>query len=70
MSEPAKPTRSGIYLEDFVILVSVVALFVLTVFFRYYWWGQACLVAVLIAMVVVFLRRMGRVHRGFTGGDE
>jgi hypothetical protein len=56
-----------LYLEDILILVAIAALFVLTVFFRDKWWGQAGLVAVLVVMVVVCFFRLRRVHRAFTG---
>lgn len=66
----AKPSRAGVHAEDAVILLSVVALFILGVFFRYYRWGQVALVGVAIVMVVVFWRRLRRVHRAFTNRDE
>jgi hypothetical protein len=64
------PSKHGIYLEDAVILLALVPLFILTVFFRTTLWGQAGLLVVLIVMAVVFVRRLRRVHRSFTGRGE
>jgi hypothetical protein len=47
-----------------------VALFVLGVFFRGRWWGQAGLGVVLVVMVIVFVRRLRRVHRAFMERDD
>jgi membrane protein YdbS with pleckstrin-like domain len=65
-----RPTGKRIYIEDALILLSIAALFVLTVFFRHTWWGQVCLGFVLIVMAVVFFFRFRRVHRAFTGRDN
>jgi len=62
--------RAGIHGEDLLILLSVVALFILTVFFRRTSWGQGALVGVLLLMAVVFWRRFRRVHRAFTGRED
>lgn len=63
--------KTALYVEDVLIVLAVVALFVLAVFFRRTWWGQAALVGVLIVMGVVFFFRLRRAHRAFTGrGDE
>ncbi|NLW50920.1 MAG: hypothetical protein GXY85_08790 [Candidatus Brocadiaceae bacterium] len=62
--------RAGIRGEDLLILLSVGALFFLTVFVRDTVWGQAALVGVLILMAVVFWRRFRRVHRAFTGRQD
>ena len=64
------PSKAGLYVEDAIILLALVPLFVLTVFFRNTLWGQAGLVVVLLVMVVVFVRRLRRVHRAFTQRDE
>lgn len=61
--------RAGIFVEDVLIVLAVAALFVLTLFCRRVWWGQAGLGGVLVLMGVVFWRRFRRVHRGFTGRD-
>ncbi|KPK62494.1 MAG: hypothetical protein AMK73_05995 [Planctomycetes bacterium SM23_32] len=62
-------SRAAIYVEDSLILLSIAALFVLTVFFRRQWWGQVGLGLVLAIMGVVFVFRFRRVHRAFTGRD-
>ncbi len=62
--------RTGIYGEDVLILLSVVALFVLAIFFRHTWWGQGALAGVLVLMAAVFWRRLRRVHRAFTGRED
>lgn len=63
-------SKTHIYLEDALILLALIPLFVLTVFFRDELWAQVGLVVVLIVMALVFVRRLIRVHRAFTGGDE
>jgi membrane protein YdbS with pleckstrin-like domain len=65
-----KRAKVGLYVEDAVILLAIVPLFVLTVFFRDTLWGQVGLGVVLVVMVIVFVRRLRRVHRAFTGRDE
>lgn len=60
-------SKAGLYLEDALIVLAVVALFVLTVFFRDRWWGQAGLGVVLVVMGVVLFFRLRRTHRAFTG---
>lgn len=55
------------YVEDALILLAIVALFVLGVFFRRTSWGQGGLLVVLVVMAVVFVRRFRRTHRAFTG---
>ncbi len=67
--EPQRGSRAALYVEDVLILLAVAALFVLTVFFRHTWWGQAGLAVVLGAMLVVFYFRFRRVHKAFTGAD-
>jgi len=62
--------RSRICLEDMVILLSLIPLFVLGVFYRRTWWGQVGLAVVLLIVCVVFVIRLRRVHRAFTGRDE
>lgn len=69
--EQESRSKTAIYVEDVLIILGVVALFVLAVFFRHQWWGQVGLVGVLIVMGIVFFFRLRRVHRAFTGrGDE
>ena len=63
-------SKAALYIEDALILLAVVALFILSVFFRDRWWGQVGLGGVLIVMVVVFVFRFRRAHRAFTGRDE
>ncbi len=64
-------SKAALYFEDALIFLAVAALFVLTVFFRHRLWGQVALFGVLIVMVIVFIFRLRRVHRAFTGrGDE
>jgi len=53
-----------------VILLSLIPLFVLGVFYRRTWWGQVGLAVVLLIVCVVFVIRLRRVHRAFTGRDE
>ena len=60
----------GIHGEDVLIVLSVVALFVLSAFYRDTSWGQGALVGVLVLMAVVFWRRFRRVHRAFTGRED
>ena len=70
MGEPDKekrPAPGGLFVEDALILLSIGLLFVLAVFFRREQWGQRALVAVLLAMAVVFVRRIRRIHRAFKG---
>ncbi|MHC4788390.1 MAG: hypothetical protein ACYS8K_04190 [Planctomycetota bacterium] len=72
MSFPTGPeggdsTKAALFLEDVLIVLSLVALFVLAVFFRREWWGQVGLGCVLVVMVVVLFFRFRRVHRKFTG---
>jgi hypothetical protein len=62
-----KASKRHVYVEDFLILLAVGALFVLGVFFRTTLWGQVGLGVTLVVMVVVFIRRFSRVHREFTG---
>lgn len=62
--------RVALYVEDVIILLSLVLLFVLAVFCRHTWWGQAGLLAVLLVMAVVLFLRLRRVHRAFTGRDQ
>jgi len=69
-AEDDQAPRAGIHGEDLLILLSVAALFILTVFFRQTDWGQGALVGVFILMVVVFWRRFRRVHRAFKGEDD
>ena len=69
-SEEGDGSRTGVYVEDLVILVTLVPLFILGVFFRFTWWGQTGLVVLLVVMAAVFVRRFRRVHRAFTGRDE
>ena len=63
--EDGRP-HSAIYVEDGLIIVSIVLLFVLTVFYRDRTWAQVALLAVMAVMVVVFVRRLTRAHRAFT----
>lgn len=65
--ERRKPV--GFYIEDALILVSIGLLFVLTVWFRYETWGRFALLAVLLVMAVVFVRRLRRTHRALKGKD-
>jgi Ca2+/Na+ antiporter len=64
------PSKVGLYAEDAIILLTLVPLFVLTVFFRNTTWGQVGLGVVLVAVLVVFVRRLRRVHKAFTEPDE
>ena len=66
-SDQHEPREPGIYIEDALILVSIVLLFALAIFFRFEAWGQAALVGVFAVMLVVFVRRLRRVHRAFKG---
>ncbi len=63
-------SKLGLYVEDAFILLAVAALFVLSVFFRHTQWGQIGLGVVLVVMVIVFVRRLRRVHRAFTERDD
>lgn len=65
-----RPPKSRIYVEDALILLGIVALFVLTVFFRRETWGQIALGVLAVAMAVIFVIRLRRVHRAFTGRDQ
>ncbi len=71
-SDDRRRARStlAIYVEDALILLGIAALFVFTVFFRTTRWGQLALMATGLVMVVVFIRRLRRVHRAFTGRGE
>ena len=62
--------KAALYIEDALIVWSVIALFVLSVFFRHRLWGQVCLGAVFVVMAAVLWFRFRRVHRAFTGRDE
>ena len=62
--------KAALYIEDALIVLSVIALFVLGVFFRERLWGQVCLGAVFAVMAAVLWFRFRRVHRAFTGRDE
>jgi len=62
-----RPGSSGLFIEDALVLLSIGLLFVLTIFFRRKQWGQMALMAVLLMMVVVFVRRLRRTHRAFKG---
>jgi small-conductance mechanosensitive channel len=66
-ADDRRAVKAALLLEDAVILLSVLALFILAVFFRRQWWGQVGLVVVLGLMGIVFVFRFRRVHRGFTG---
>jgi hypothetical protein len=57
--------KSGLYLEDILIFLSVGALFVLGVLFRNRSWSRPGLIAVLVLMVLVFISRFRRVHKAF-----
>ena len=61
--ERGRSSRLALYVEDIVILLALIPLFILAVFFRRTWWGQAGLAVVLIVMGVVFFFRVRRVHR-------
>ena len=61
-------TRRRLHLEDLIILVSVGLLFWLGVFHRHKLWAQIELVALLIVMLVVFIRRVRRTYRAFRDG--
>ena len=65
--EKGAGARRVILVEDVLIVASVAALFVLAVFCRTTLWGQVGLGVVFVVMLVVFVRRLRRVHRGFTG---
>ena len=62
--------RTALHVEDALILLAIPALFVLTVFYRNRWWGQAGLVVILIVMAAVFVCRLRRANRAFTEHDE
>ena len=62
-----RPISGGVFIEDALIVFSIGLLFVLTVFFRDEPWGQRALLAVLVVMVVVFVRRIKRTHGAFKG---
>ena len=62
-----RPGSSGLFIEDALIILSIGLLFVLTIFFRREQWGQIALVALLLVMAVVFVRRIKRIHRAFKG---
>jgi hypothetical protein len=64
------PPKKGVYVEDLLILICLVPLFILGVFFRDRWWAQAGLGLVLIVMAAVLVRRVRRVHRAFTDPEE
>ena len=55
------------FLSLSMLMVSRWVVFVLTIFFRREPWGQLALLAVLLVMVVVFVRRLKRTHRAFKG---
>ncbi len=59
--------RKSLYVEDVLIMLSLIPLFVLGVFYRDRTWAQAALGGVLVVMVVVFIIRLRRVHRSFMG---
>ena len=62
--------KAALHVEDVAILLSVGALFVLTVFFREEVWAQILLVGVFLLMVVVFILRFRRVHRAFQDQED
>jgi len=64
------PSKLGIYVEDALILLCLVPLFIRGVFFRDETWTRVGLWIVLAIMLVVFVIRFRRVHRAFTGRDE
>lgn len=68
--EGERKTPAALYVEDALIVLAIVALFILTVFFRTELWGQVGLAGVLLLMVIVLFFRFRRVHRAFTGRDE
>ncbi|MBS3762805.1 MAG: hypothetical protein KGZ25_05815 [Planctomycetes bacterium] len=57
--------KLSIYVEDALILLAIVCLFVLGIFFRSELWAQVVMIVVLGVMLVVFGRRLTRVHRAF-----
>lgn len=69
-SSDRRPSKAAIYLEDAINLLAVAALFVLAVFFRDRWWGQAGLVGLLVVVAILFVRRLRRVHRSFTESNR
>ena len=56
-----------VYIEDALLLVTIVLLFVLTIFFRHELWAQYVLAALLVLMLIVFIRRLRRASRAFKG---
>lgn len=63
-------SKKALYVEDLVIFLAIVVLFVLGVFFRDKLWAQAVLVVVLAVMIGVCVSRVRRAHRAFTGRDD
>ena len=68
--EKRKASSVGIYIEDGLILVSIVLLFWVTVFHRHERAGQILLILLLVVMFVVFVWRIRRVHRAFKDGSQ
>jgi L-asparagine transporter-like permease len=68
--EKRKASSVGIYIEDGLILVSIVLLFWITVFHRHERVGQILLIVLLVVMLVVFVWRIRRVHRAFRNGSQ
>jgi len=62
--------KRALYIEDAVILLALIPLFILGVFYRSTEWGQAGLWAVFAVMLVVFVIRLRRTHRAFKGHDD
>ncbi len=63
-------SKKALYIEDLVIFLAIVVLFVLGVFFREKLWAQVALVVVLAVMIGVGISRVRKVHRAFTGRDD
>lgn len=60
-----KNVKKKLYIEDALILGSILMLFWLGVFERNESWAQWELVGLLLIMLVVFIRRIRRTYRSF-----
>ena len=69
-SDRRPPSNWRVHVEDALVLLALIPLFVLGVFYRRHAWAQAGLVLVLVVMAVVFVLRLRRVHRAFTDRDD
>lgn len=69
-NETDRTIRRAMRIEDALILLALVPLFVLGVFYRDTAWGQVGLCSVFVVMLVVFIIRLRRANKAFREGED